>query len=185
MGSTGYHHRKLFTGLDLAHPVELFITLVEREAEVMEHDQAWILDEALRRIDRGTTPAGIWATSGNKNWESWEDLKSDLKEGFGSLHGAEQSPANYTTEERLEFLQSLVKPEYELFTTFLFRVQWVLVNVVGQEVTGDNDRWAELMFLMGLKDVDQKFMVGVMKEQAGADVIQVKKNQRLKSCSDL
>ena len=75
-------------------------------------------------------------------------------------------------EERLEFLQSLVKPEYELFTTFLFRVRWVLANVVGCKQDMDVHRWPELIFLMGLKDVDQKFMVGLMKNPE-SDIVKV------------
>ena len=64
MGSYGGGDRRVFTGLDPAQPVELFIRLIEQEASVMDHDPAWRCEEALRRIDRGNTPAGIWYSSG-------------------------------------------------------------------------------------------------------------------------
>ena len=63
--------------------------------------------------------------------------------------------------ECLEFLQSLIKPDEEPFTTFLFRVQWVLKNVVK---ASEPNRWTPLIFLMGLKEVDQKFVFSLMKE---------------------
>ena len=52
LGATRGGDRRVFTGLDPAHPVELFITLMEKEAEVMEHEPDWICQEALRRIDK-------------------------------------------------------------------------------------------------------------------------------------
>ena len=64
MGSYGGGDRRIFTGLDPAQPVELFISLIEQEGSVMDHDPGWRCEEALRRIDRGNTPAGIWYSSG-------------------------------------------------------------------------------------------------------------------------
>ena len=64
MGSYGGGDRRIFTGLDPAQPVELFISLIEQEGSVMDHDPGWMCEEALRRIDRGNTPAGIWYSSG-------------------------------------------------------------------------------------------------------------------------
>ena len=93
-------------------------------------------------------------------WTRWEDLKSDLYEAFGGLFGG-CTNQTYSIVECLEFLQSLIKPDEEPFTTFLFRVQWVLKNVVK---ASEPNRWTPLIFLMGLKEVDQKFVFSLMKE---------------------
>ena len=83
-----------------------------------------------------------------------------MTEAFGGLFGG-CTNQTYSIVECLEFLQSLIKPDEEPFTTFLFRVQWVLKNVVK---ASEPNRWTPLIFLMGLKEVDQKFVFSLMKE---------------------
>ena len=146
---------RIFTGLSSGYPVELFIELIEREAHHWNHNEAKMCNDALRLIASDNTPAGLWKKSMDTRLTSisWDDLKTELMEAFSNREA-------YSLDQSLQQVLSLTKADAELFTTFLFRVEWVLEAVLG--LTG-NQLLTKIFFLLGISQVNQVFVLDKLK----------------------
>ena len=167
---------RIFTGCNPCYPVELFIALIEGEAEFLHHDEsrkssnAWCLINPPSDFDK--TPAGLWKSKMSKKYENqsspikWADLKTDLLDAFGR-----HNP--YSVTDKLAFIQSLTKGEVESFRTFLLRIQWVL-KIVNED--RDLDTWTKLFFILGLNKEHQDVMVDKLEDKTAVELCDVIKN---------
>ena len=120
--SISWIENRIFTGNDPCYPIELFIALIEGEAELFHHDQArignnaWCLIASPVSDDSGaSSPAGLWKAKFKQKYAKdilWESLKADLLDAFGR-----QSP--YSIADNVLFLKSLFKGQAESHQTFL------------------------------------------------------------------
>ena len=157
-----------FSGLQPStHPIELFLAFMENESSLLNYDESRTCSEAWRRITDGNTPAGVWKTAMATKYDqpapkwSWQEMKADLLHAFGH-QGAE-----YSLESKLQFLRSLAKDPTEPYSAFLFRVEWVLGAVGGTAKQELPRFWTKFMFLLGLRDVDQKLAVEMLNSSDG------------------
>ena len=139
---------RIFTGLSTGYPVELFVELIELEANHWNHDQTKMCKDAWCLISSDSLcPAGMWKAGTASKYDltvsemTWADIKADLLAEFG-----QSEP--YTLDQKLDLLQSLSKGETELYITFLFRVQWVL-KCLGSYCS--DKLLIKLLFLLGIR----------------------------------
>ena len=148
-----WRENRIFTGTDPCYPIELFIALIEGEAELFLHNQARIASNAWHLISgpgNASSPAGLWKEKFKHKYAQdimWECLRGDLLDAFGR-----QSP--YSVAENVMFLKSLFKGQAESHQTFLLRVRWVL-KTLGDECAVD--KWTKLLFLMGIEESHLEF----------------------------
>jgi len=157
MSDQSWKNDRIFTGLSSGYPVELFLELIETEAQQWSHDESKMLKDAWCLLSSdNSSPVGLWKTAMNNRYPSlnWAELKSELIEAFGTK-------GSLGLDQQLELMLSLNKGESELFVTFLFRIQWVLKSV-GTGYTNDNTL-TMLHFLMGISESDQHFAVDKFK----------------------
>merc|ERR1719206_1025434 len=91
--------------------------------------------------DDASTPAGKWkAKHPFDPDQTWYGMKSKLLSAFAR----EES---YRLEEQMAFVKSLQKKKSESYSSFLYRVQWVLQEVVQASY---DSKVTRLLYLLGL-----------------------------------
>jgi len=157
---------RIFTGLVPSYPVELFIALIEHEALQLNHQEskmcrdAWCLVSSDRSLPSGAWKASVTDKYEELNDKKWDDMKEDLLNAFGR-----QEPFNI--EAKMQLIQSLTKADNETFKTFLFRIQWVMMKIVGNEA---EHFWTQAFFLLGLQEPDQKYVLEKLKGREVDDI---------------
>merc|ERR1712029_12249 len=86
--------------------------------------------------------------------ENWDDMKEDLLHVFGRQE-------SFELEAKLLLIQSLTKGDNETFKNFMFRIQWVIMNIVDDK---NIQFWIQVFFLLGLQEADQKYVLEKFKE---------------------
>ena len=150
---------RLFTGSTVGYPVELFIELIEQEANQLCHDEAKLCNDAWHLISSDKSfPGGVWKDCMKAKWKklTWAEFKAELVIAFGHK-GA------YSLEQMFGLVQSLTKGETELYSTFLLRAEWVL-NTISDYLK--DKTMAHILFLLGISEMDQLFVLDKVKNCA-------------------
>jgi len=144
---TSWKEDRIFTGQADGYPAELFIDLIEKEATYWNYSESEMCSYALSLISSDNTAAGLWKSENETKLPSlsWAELKTELLDTF-------KFKDPYSLENSLELVLSLTKADSELFSTFLFRVEWVLESVLGQE---GNQLLTKIFFLLGISEADK------------------------------
>ena len=129
-----------WSGMDISDPVELFISSIENDSS-NESDRLHSAWESISSDEN--TPAGRWKSTEAGDFQSWNDLKTNLLDVFGRLD-------SYTVQDKLEFVLSLQKRDSELFSSLFHRVEWVIHNVLA---SNSIDEWKTIHFLLGLSEL--------------------------------
>ena len=164
-----------FTGDNPLFPVEMFLKIIEQEADKRGLDDNDKVLEVLSRVpdhrpsfddgntdyqSRGSSPASYWKRrlldrqrkrqddnslkdsdlSSGTGGLDWEELKCDMISEFGR-----QPNHTYTTQEKLNLLQSLCKGKNEAPSTFFIRVLTVVSILEDDKLITDKHKEAESM----------------------------------------
>ena len=93
--------------------------------------------------------AGMWKSKMSETYldgRPWERMKEDLLDAFGRLN------AHYSLEEKLDLISSLTKGTYESFKMYLLRIEWVLLEAIGEM---SKEELVKMFFLSGLGHADR------------------------------
>ena len=139
-----------------------------KPAVQLSHPESKVCRDAWCLVSADSNhPAGIWKASvtdkyddpGSGDTNKWDEMKEDLLGAFGR----HETP--YGLETKMQLVQSLTKADSETFKAYLFRVQWVLMRL------GGNDNfWTQVFFLLGLHEPDQKYVMDKMRGGPDEDV---------------
>ena len=167
--SASWKSTLIFTGNDVAFPVEMFIALIDQttphsnERENEDEKEKRIAQYALNHIpDLGREqnvvqyfPASVWKQDNMERLKklNWRDLKDELLSEFGLKR-------EYNLNEKLELLFSIEKGEEETRDNFLLRISMIVCCIEQGKICSDeaDDRippppsevWIELLCTAGI-----------------------------------
>ena len=180
--SSSWKSTLMFTGNDLAFPVEMFIALMDQNTsnalgvrDVAENKKM-IVENVLSHIpnlDIAETndaykdfPASVWKQQHLNRLRqlSWEELKQELVSEFGLKR-------EYGLNDKLELLLSIGKGESETRDNFLLRIHMIVcciehgnmrnakkqVNETMNTMAASSEIWVELLCIAGLSNASHNF----------------------------